>query len=99
VSAVPTQVHTDKDLKFARVREWPDEPGADVIPPDDPLLRGIETELDDGVSDADRARDVVRWEREGQTWEGAFLKQPRQQLPRHFTLNEAAARKAHAAAV
>ena len=99
VTAVPTQVHTDKDLKFARMREWPDEPATDATPPDDPMLRGIETEIDDGVSDADRARDMVRWVQEGQTWEGAFLKQPRQQLMRYFTLNDAAARKAHAAAV
>jgi hypothetical protein len=99
IAAAPLSVYTDKDLKFTRVREWPDEPDTTATAPDDLQLKGIETVLDDGVSDADRARDMARWKREGQTWEGAFLKEPRRQLLAYFTLNDAASRKAHAAAV
>jgi hypothetical protein len=104
VMTVPTHqnwgdVRAHDEMKFARVREWPVEPRTEVLDAKDPNLRGIETGLDDGVSDVDRARDMARWKKTGQTWEGAFLKRPRQQLLRYFTLNDAASRKAHAAAV
>jgi hypothetical protein len=87
------------DLKFTRMREWPLEPDTGELLPDDPYLAGIEIEQKQVVSDADLARDMARWKRAGQTWESAFLKPAQKKIQNYFTKNDAAARKAHRAAV
>lgn len=92
-------VAPDRDLRFTRMREWPTEPVTQALPPDSSQLRGIETSTDDGVSNADRARDMQRWKKSGQTWQGAFLTPAQAQISEYFRLNDAAARKAHKAAV